>query len=425
MKSIDEITGALGFPEGTWDGISDCLASITQNPPLFVEKGLLNKQCLTDCFDVDTLRAHQIYLLQPDEQLMIDQPGQYIVFGGNVIQNHPEAEGWYFGDTKAEIWQSVAHGFDRSHIDFYNSKSQGDVHNQATANSNGSYIQLKAFDDAHVEFRGTGTLDLYDRAIGKCHNRNAYVNTYGQSHLIAKDVFRIRGGGQSFIEAHDDCRVELSEQAACVAYGQVKVQAREQNTVWMMHEDGCPLLAAAEAIVCKAYEAPEFREAIHQAVMSDRTVPALISRLIDLTLAYGPAIEEHWDYGLDGAWLAEAKLTENRNFANVPKDWAQYDNILPTVDRYDNLEIRVDVQDEYCETSSLLDNRLEKRGFLLDYDPHQGSYATFKHWGNAKLFQDTVRYEEAVLHKVRPVVQLHETEPTQAAKQTHATHRSM
>ena len=159
--------------------------------------------------------------------------------------------------------------------------------------------------------------------------------------------------------------------------------------------------------------------------MSDRTVPALISRLIDLTLAYGPAIEEHWDYGLDGAWLAEAKLTENRNFANVPKDWAQYDNILPTVDKYDNLEIRVDVQDEYCETSSLLDNRLEKRGFLLDYDPHQGSYATFKHWGNAKLFQDTVRYEEAVLHKVRPVVQLHETEPTQAAKQTHATHRSM
>ena len=423
MKTIDEITQSLGQPVGTWDSVSECLEAIKQDPLAF-QSHLSHPENLLQLFDADTLRAHQIHVLAPDELYRVETPGKYLFIGGHVTQNHPEAESWFFGTAKAVIDQGIGHGYDQSRMLPF-SKTQGYAHDHCHAVSDGQYVRLTAYDDTSIEFLRSGALELYGNANAHVPGRNATVVAHDQTRVIGEDVFQITAKDQSFIVAHGDCRLQLEDQAACVAYGNTKIEAFGKNRVWMMDDNCRPQIAYPETIFCKAHEAPQFRQAIHAAVQSDRSVPELISRLNDLTVAYGPAIRENWDYGEDPLWLTQIKIDpNNRNFVNVPKDWFKHENLYPTVDAYDNVEIQVYVSDKFSESSAMLNHLMEKRGYYSDSNPHTDSFVSFQHWGNAKLFNETVCYEEAVLHKLRPAVQLQE-DPNQIRAYKNAGHRGI
>lgn len=407
MKSIDEITHALCQPEGSWDSVSECLEAIKQNPVAFKQQ-LSDPQNLLQLFNPDTLRQHQIYVPDPNDYYRIESPGPYVFVGGHVTQNHPEAEGWFFGNAKAAIEQGKGHSYDRSRMILWNSHTAGDCHDHATAISDGEYVHLQAYDQTKVEFLRSGNLDLFGDASAKVTGRSATVTTHDHTHLIATDTFRIIAQDESFVEAHDDCRIQMEGKAACVAYGETKIEAHGKNRIWMMDDNCRPMIGYPETIFCKAYEAPEFRQAIHEALRVDRPLPDLINRLNDLTVAYGPAINENWEWGSDAWWLAECKIDRDGKYVNLAENRSEYENIYPTPEKYGNLDLQVQVLDEYCESSAMLTHLLEKRGFLMDYDPHYGSFGVFRHWGNAQLFNETVRYEEAVLHKLRPAVKLHD-----------------
>lgn len=398
----------MGQPVGGWDSVSDCLAAIKQDPLTYKAKGILEKETLLGLFSKETLLGHGIYALEPSEHVAIEEPGRFLVVGGDVFQNHPLSEGWYLGDAVADIVQGKAHGYDSSRLQL-GTRVEADVHDSASVLSYGENVRLMAYDKSSVDFK-TGVLELYDDAFAKADVWTAEITAHDRSHLIAHDVIFIRAKDESFVEAHDNCHIKMEDKASCVAYGQVHVQARGQNRVWMMNDNCHPTLAYGETFFSKAYESPTFLEAIHEAIQIDRPVPSLMERLNDLTVAYGPAIREDWESGEENVWLVRARYDQSSgNFQNVPKDWAKHENMYPTVYDRDRLEIQVYVSDEYSESSAMLAHLMQKRGYYLrDDDPHYDSYVAFDHWGNAKMFNETVRYEEAVLHKLRPAVELQE-----------------
>ena len=406
MRSIEEITQLLGEPAGTWSGVSECLEAIKEHPLAYRDKGLLTPEKLQELFPAETLRAHKILILSPGDEYQFVEPGRCLVMGGSVIQNHPNSEVWYFGNTQADVWAGQAHGYDSAKIGF-SLRTRGDIHDQVMAYCYGDYVKMEAYDHSCVTFEKAGELDLYDDAKGHAYNWFANITTHDRSRVDASEVHSIHALDQSLVVA-TDARVVLNDQAAAVAYGKTKVEARDQNRVWMIDADCRPIYAKPASIFCKAYEKADFRQAIHATVHSPRTVPEVLSRLNELTIAHGPAIREDWDFGEDVVWLTRINIDDNGNFTNIPKDWSKQDNLYPTRDKNDNVDIQVYVEDRHSESSAMLNHAMEQRGYYLKDDPHTFSYAEFKHWGNAMLFNETVRYEEAVLHKLRPAVQLQE-----------------
>ena len=409
MKSIDEITGAFGFPKGTWDGASDCLESIKQDPLSFREKGLLDPEILTAYFDPALLLSQQIYVQPSDKEIQLHSSDKFLAFEGKFVQMEPDSEGWYFGHAKAEILTGTAHGYDNAAIDFIPHTS-GDVHDHAIGYGFED-VHIKAYDDSHVRFCKSGTLALYDRSTAQIKDDRAIVTAHDQTRVIANEACRIFAKGQSFVEAHSNCRIELEEQSACVAYDTCLFQAKDQSHIWLMQEGCHPLQVTAEATLCRAYESPVFRQAIHEALLSDRNVPDLINRLTDLTVAYGPAIHEDWEHGIEAIWMAQARIDlEERTFINLPKERSAHREIQPAVDRCGQLELQIPIVDAHSPSNIPLTQRIIERGYPLLFNAKTGTYAAFKHWGNAKQFSETLQYETAILHKLRPIIPLQETE---------------
>lgn len=226
MLSVESICTRLGIE--TVDTVDDVLVVLKRDFESYWKKGILTEGFLREAFDPERLVRHGIFCDDPLNRRVLDglpedqlfqmsgQSLECFVLRGFVVQDIPQAHGFYFGQASAEVRKGV-----------------GVFHGGASGVVVGDSLGY-GYDDSHVDGRDQASVFLEDRATGSfsgestgfCLNQatgygfdRACLVGQNDSRLILRNEVAATCMGNCFFEAFQSATLNALEGSFGITYG--------------------------------------------------------------------------------------------------------------------------------------------------------------------------------------------------------------